>query len=42
MGPGETYDFEFTPRGTGELALEITTFRVRQKPSVMRVPVRVH
>jgi manganese oxidase len=42
MGPGETCDFEFTPRGAGDLALEITTFRTRQKPSVMRVPVRVH
>lgn len=41
MGPGETCDFEFTPRGAGELALEITTFRTRQKPSVMRVRVRV-
>ena len=43
MGPGETYDYEFTPTAAATLTLRISTpSRGAQPLSVMRVPVTVH
>lgn len=41
LGPGETYDFEFTPAQPRDYVLEVTTFVRGLPPNVMRAPLRV-
>jgi FtsP/CotA-like multicopper oxidase with cupredoxin domain len=39
LGPGETYDFEFTPAAR-DFTLEVTTFNRGRPPAVLRVPIQ--
>lgn len=41
MGAGETYDFEFTAKAPGQLAMEIVSTGLGKPPRSMRVPVNV-
>jgi FtsP/CotA-like multicopper oxidase with cupredoxin domain len=42
MGPGETYDFEFTPTVVGDLTLQATVRSRGRTIGTIRVPIRVH